>query len=63
MKKLYTAPALNEVGAIATLTAAFGTSSRRDFSEFPQVQAGTGSFDVCDGNPGNNPPGEFCLGN
>ena len=63
MKKTYSAPVLSEVGAVSTLTAAFGTSSRRDFSEFPQVQASTGSFDVCDGNPANNPKGDFCMGN
>ena len=64
MKKTYNAPVLNEVGAVATLTAAFGSSTRRDFSEFPQVQAGTGSFDVCDGNPANNPrTGDFCVDN
>ena len=60
MKKAYNAPALEEVGGIATLTAAFGTDPRRDFSEFPQIQASTGSFDVCDGNPRNDDPASFC---
>ena len=60
MKKTYNAPALDEVGGIATLTAAFGTSPRTDFSEFPAIPEATGSIDVCDGNPANNPPGSFC---
>ena len=60
MKKTYNAPALEEVGEITTLTAAFGTSPRNDFSEFPAIPPATGSFDACDGNPANNPPGSFC---
>ena len=59
MKK-YIAPALQEVGTVATLTAAFGTSARRDFSEFPQVQPGTGSFDVCDPNRADSDPNSNC---
>ena len=60
MKKTYNAPALEEVGTVSNLTAAFGSSPRRDFSEFPQVQASNGSFDLCDGNTRNNNPGSFC---
>ena len=60
MKKTYHAPALGEVGGITSLTAAFGSDPRRDFSEFPQVQASTGSFDVCDRNTANNDPASFC---
>ena len=58
--KTYIAPALQEVGTVATATAAFGTAVRRDFSEFPQVQPSNGSFDVCDRNPNNNPAGSNC---
>ena len=61
MKKTYNAPALEEVGGVATLTAAFGTSSRRDFSEFPQVQASNGSFDVCDPSRTNSDPRSNCA--
>ena len=60
MKKTYQAPALEEVGAISALTAAFGTSSRMDFSEFPQIAAGNGSFDVCDPNRADSDPRSNC---
>ena len=63
MKKLYVTPAIDEVGGVAGLTAAFGSSTRRDFSEFPEVQASTGSFDLCDENrqgPSSDP--DFCEG-
>ena len=60
MKKTYNAPVLEEVGGVATLTAAFGTDPRRDFSEFPEIQATTGSFDVCDSNTANNDPASNC---
>ena len=60
MKKTYQAPALEEVGGVATLTAAFGTSSRMDFSEFPQIQASNGSFDVCDPNREDSDPRSNC---
>ena len=63
MKKTYSTPVLEEVGAVSTITAALGSSTRRDFSEFPALPASTGSFDACDGNAANNPPGEdFCRG-
>ncbi len=60
MKKTYNAPTLQEVGGVTSLTAAFGSAARTDFSEFPEVQPNTGSFDVCDGNSNNNPDGSFC---
>ena len=60
MKKTYNAPSLNEVGTVAQLTAAFGTSSRRDFSEFPQIQASNGSFDVCDPSREDSDPRSNC---
>ncbi len=60
MKKLYTTPVLQEVGGVAGMTAAFGSAARTDFSEFPEVQPDSGSFDVCDGNSNNNPDGSFC---
>lgn len=63
MKKIYNAPVLDEVGGIASLTAAFGTSARPDFSEFPEQPASTGSFDLCDGEPGGpNSDPDFCEG-
>ena len=63
MKKIYHSPAIDEVGGIATLTAAFGTSTRPDFSEFPQIPAATGSFDLCDENlDGSREDGDFCEG-
>lgn len=62
MKKAYATPTLEEVGAVSVITAALGSSSRTDFNEF-SGQRGTGSFDICDGNAGNNPPGtDFCVG-
>ena len=60
MKNTYQAPLLQEIGGVVDLTAAFGTDPRTDFSEFPLVPADTGSFDVCDSNPNNNPDGSFC---
>ena len=60
MKKTYNAPSLEEVGGVAALTAAFGTSSRVDFSEFPLVPRGNGSFDVCDPNRTNSDPDSNC---
>ena len=62
MKKAYTTPTLEEVGAVSAITAAVGSSTRVDFNEFSGAR-GSGSFDICDGNPGNNPPGtDFCVG-
>lgn len=60
MKKIYHSPAIDEVGGIATLTAAFGSDPRTDFSEFSEVTASTGSVDVCDGDETNNNPASFC---
>ena len=61
MKKTYTAPALEEVGTVAGLTAAFGTSPRNDFNEFSQqVGNGSGSFDVCDPNRQDSDPNSNC---
>lgn len=48
MKKSYQAPELVEFGTVGELTAALGSSSRPDQSEFPEIPASTGSFDVCD---------------
>ena len=48
-KKDYVAPAVEEFGTVADLTAAIGSSSREDQSEFPeQFPPDQGSFDVCD---------------
>ena len=61
MKATYTTPLLEEVGGVATLTAAFGTSSRVDFSEFPQIPSSNGSFDLCSSegsSPSTDP--DFC---
>ena len=60
MKKIYHSPAIDEVGGIATLTAAFGSDPRQDFSEFSEVTASTGSVDVCDSDTTNNDPSSFC---
>jgi hypothetical protein len=55
-KKTYEAPALQEFGTVAGLTAAIGSSSDVDQSEFPaQFPASEGSFDVC-----NNDGSEIC---
>ena len=63
MKATYTSPSLEEVGGVATLTAAFGSDPRADFSEFPLVPAATGSFDVCDDNTSSNSGDpDFCEG-
>ncbi|MGB3541477.1 lasso peptide [Rubrivirga sp.] len=62
MKKTYQAPLLEEIGGVATLTAALGTDSRADFSEFPALPASNGSFDACDSNPNNNTDPDFCGG-
>ena len=49
MKKTYPSPALEAFGSVATLTAAFGSDPAPDVSEFPQVPASNGSFDVSRG--------------
>ena len=49
MKKAYTPPALEELGDVATLTATFGSDPAPDVSEFPQIPADQGSFDICRG--------------
>jgi hypothetical protein len=47
-KKTYEAPAMQEFGTVAGLTAAIGSSSNTDQSEFPeQFPADGGSFDIC----------------
>ncbi|WP_420457506.1 hypothetical protein [Rubrivirga sp.] len=48
MKKTYEAPRLETFGGVASLTAAFGTDPAPDVSEFPQIPAETGSFDICE---------------
>ena len=62
MKATYTPPSFEEVGGVATLTAAFGSDPRADFSEFPQIPAATGSFDVCDPNRADSDPDSNCSG-
>ncbi len=48
-KKTYEAPAVQEFGTVAGLTAAIGSSSDTDQSDFPQqFPPDGGSFDVCD---------------
>ena len=48
MKKHYAAPELVEYGTVADLTAAIGSSSEADQSDYPQqFPPATGSFDVC----------------
>ncbi|MEM6288470.1 MAG: hypothetical protein AAF845_15130 [Bacteroidota bacterium] len=61
MKKTYHAPVAEDLGTVPALTAALGTSTRVDFSEFPSLPSSTGSFDVCDSDPTNNPGGDFCM--
>lgn len=55
MKTPYQAPLLEEIGGVAALTAAFGTDPQADFSEFPDIPASTGSFDVCDPHQPSDP--------
>jgi len=45
--KAWATPTIAHIGSVASLTAALGSSSRPDQSEFPQIQAHTGSFDIC----------------
>lgn len=48
MKKHYAMPELVEFGTVAELTAAIGSSSQEDQSEFPEeFPPDGGSFDVC----------------
>lgn len=61
MKKLYVTPEIAEIGNVHALTTGAGTSTRVDLNELTGRQE-TGSFDICDGNPDNNPPGDiFCI--
>ena len=60
MKKIYQAPAVEDLGAVPALTAALGSSTRVDFSEFPALPSSTGSFDVCDSDFTNSPQNSFC---
>lgn len=46
--KQYESPLIKAFGTVAELTAALGGSPDPDQSEFSQIPAGTGSFDVCD---------------
>lgn len=56
-KKPYTSPDFVEFGTVAELTAAIGSSSREDQSDFPQqFPPDGGSFDVCN----NNDPTTVC---
>ena len=55
--KKYHPPALLDLGKVAEITAAIGSSSNEDQSEFPQqFPADHGSFDVCI----NDDPRERC---
>lgn len=57
MKKHYSIPELVEFGAVAELTAAIGSDSQDDQSDFPQqFPPDNGSFDVCN----NNDPNSTC---
>jgi hypothetical protein len=48
MKKQYSSPEIVEFGTVASLTAAIGSSSRDDQSDFPnEFPPDTGSGDVC----------------
>lgn len=47
MKRTYVAPELTTFGTVAAITAALGGDPSPDQSEFPQVPADHGSFDVC----------------
>ena len=47
MKKPYDAPELVEYGTVAELTAALGSDSTPDYSDYPSIPASTGSFDIC----------------
>ena len=62
MKKTYETPTVEDLGPVPALTAALGTSTRVDFSEFPALPASTGSFDACDSDYSNSPKGGFCRG-
>jgi hypothetical protein len=50
MKRTYEAPKLDTFGTIAAITGALGGDPSPDQSEFPQVPADHGSFDVCNNN-------------
>jgi len=50
MKRTYAAPELTEFGTVAAITAALGGAARPDQSEFPDMPAHHGSFDICDNN-------------
>lgn len=57
MKKHYKSPELVEYGTVADLTAAIGSSSEADQSDYPQqFPPATGSFDICD----NDDPDSVC---
>ena len=57
IKDLYVKPELKRVGSVAGLTAALGSGSREDQSDFPgRFPPSTGSFDVCH----NNSPDTTC---
>lgn len=56
-KELYIKPRLNKIGTVAALTAALGSGSQADQSEWPQMfPPNGGSFDVCI----NDDPDEVC---
>ena len=61
MKKTYMTPTLEEVGAVSAITAALGTSARRDFSEFPAIPPSNGSVDLCVPGTPRTPPSD-CQG-
>jgi len=51
----YTTPELVPLGSIESLTAALGSSSAADQSDFPEeFPPDTGSFDICDNENPNS---------
>ena len=56
-KELYVKPKLGKIGTVASLTAALGSGSQADQSEWPQLfPPNGGSFDLCH----NDDPDETC---
>ena len=49
MKKAYLSPVVESFGSIENLTRSFGSDPSPDVSEFPQIPASNGSFDICKG--------------
>lgn len=47
MTKAYKAPTVTDYGTVTSITAAIGGNPRPDQSEFAEIEADHGSFDVC----------------